>query len=53
MKDGSDARVSIKHRIGIDDNKDYSFVRDFVGKVRDAGCTCFMSIQGGNVKFIP
>ena len=23
MKDGSDVRVSIKHRIGIDDNKDY------------------------------
>ncbi|MEL0215643.1 MAG: tRNA dihydrouridine(20/20a) synthase DusA [Burkholderiaceae bacterium] len=41
MKDGSDARVSIKHRIGIDDNKDYSFVRDFVGKVRDAGCNLF------------
>ena len=41
MKDGSDARVSIKHRIGIDDNKDYSFVRDFGGKVRDAGCNLF------------
>ena len=41
MKDGSDVRVSIKHRIGIDDNKDYEFVRDFVGKVRDAGCTLF------------
>ena len=41
MKDGSDARLSIKHRIGIDDNKDYSFVRDFVGKVRDAGCNLF------------
>ena len=39
MKDGSDARVSIKHRIGIDHNRDYSFVRDFVGKVRDAGIT--------------
>ena len=41
MKDGSDVRVSIKHRIGIDDNKDYSFVRDFVGKVRDSGCNLF------------
>ena len=41
MKDGSDARVSIKHRIGLDDNKDYSFVRDFVGNVRDAGCHLF------------
>ena len=41
MKDASDSRISIKHRIGIDDNKDYSFVRDFVGKVRDAGCTLF------------
>ena len=41
MKDGSDTRVSIKHRIGIDDKRDYSFVRDFVGKVRDAGCNLF------------
>ena len=41
MKDGSDMRVSIKHRIGIDDKRDYSFVRDFVGKVRDAGCNLF------------
>ena len=46
MKDGSDVRVSIKHRIGIDDNKDYEFVRDFVGKFGMQDVTCFMSIQG-------
>ena len=47
----SDARVSIKHRIGLDDNKDYSFVRDFVGNVRMQDVTCFMS-KVRNVKFI-
>ena len=41
MKDGSDVSVSVKHRIGIDDTKDYSFVRDFVGTIRDAGCSLF------------
>ncbi len=41
IKDGASISVSVKHRIGIDDCKDYSFVRDFVGRVHDAGCDIF------------
>src|SRR5881394_1013305 len=33
--------VTVKHRIGIDDVADYSFVRDFVGTVSEAGCATF------------
>src|SRR3954468_12653057 len=34
--------VTVKHRVGIDRVEDYSFVRDFVGTVADAGCRTFM-----------
>jgi tRNA-dihydrouridine synthase A len=34
--------VTVKHRIGIDKNEDYGFVRDFVGTVSEAGCAVFM-----------
>ena len=34
--------VTIKHRIGIDRNEDYGFVRDFVGRTFDAGCRVFI-----------
>ena len=34
--------VTVKHRIGIDQVEDYSFVRDFVGTVADAGCRTFI-----------
>jgi tRNA-dihydrouridine synthase A len=34
--------VTVKHRIGIDKVEDYSFVRDFVGTVADAGCKTFI-----------
>ena len=34
--------VTVKHRIGIDQVEDYSFVRDFVGTVAEAGCTVFI-----------
>jgi tRNA-dihydrouridine synthase A len=34
--------VTVKHRIGIDKNEDYGFVRDFVGTVAGAGCTTFI-----------
>jgi tRNA-dihydrouridine synthase A len=34
--------VTVKHRIGIDALEDYSFVRDFVGAVSEAGCRTFM-----------
>ena len=34
--------VTVKHRVGIDRVEDYSFVRDFVGTVADAGCRTFI-----------
>jgi len=42
MRDAVDIDVSVKHRIGIDDVNSYSFVRDFVGTVADAGCSIFI-----------
>ena len=35
--------VTVKHRIGIDKVDHYSFVRDFVGTVADAGCKTFIA----------
>ena len=34
--------VTVKHRIGIDREESYSFVRDFVGTVAEAGCSVFI-----------
>ncbi|MGA8005573.1 MAG: tRNA dihydrouridine(20/20a) synthase DusA, partial [Burkholderiales bacterium] len=34
--------VTVKHRIGIDKDEDYSFVRHFVSVVADAGCATFI-----------
>ena len=34
--------VTVKHRVGIDKVEDYSFVRDFVGAVAQAGCRTFI-----------
>ena len=42
MRDVVDIDVTVKHRIGIDKIDDYSFVRDFVGTIADAGCTTFI-----------
>jgi len=33
--------VTVKHRIGIDKNESYGFVRDFIGTVAQAGCSTF------------
>jgi tRNA-dihydrouridine synthase A len=35
--------VTVKHRIGLDKGEEYSFVRDFVGTVSQAGCTTFIA----------
>ncbi len=35
--------VTVKHRIGIDKNESYDFVRDFVGTVAEAGCQVFIA----------
>jgi tRNA-dihydrouridine synthase A len=42
MRDAVSIPVTVKHRIGIDQNESYDFVCDFVGKVAEAGCSVFM-----------
>jgi tRNA-dihydrouridine synthase A len=42
MRDAVTLPVTVKHRIGLDDNDGYSFVRDFVGTVAAAGCGVFI-----------
>ena len=42
MVDVVSVPVTVKHRIGIDKLDSYSFVRDFVGTVADAGCKTFI-----------
>ena len=42
MVDVVDVPVTVKHRIGIDKNESYDFVRDFVGTVSEAGCGVFI-----------
>ena len=42
IKDQVSIPVTVKHRVGIDKVEDYSFVRDFVGTVAEAGCKTFI-----------
>ncbi len=42
MRDAVAVPVTVKHRIGLDDEEDFGFVRDFVGAVADAGCDVFI-----------
>jgi tRNA-dihydrouridine synthase A len=42
MRDAVALPVTVKHRIGLDANEDYGFVRDFVGTVAEAGCDVFI-----------
>jgi tRNA-dihydrouridine synthase A len=42
MLDAVSIPVTVKHRIGIDQQERYDFVRDFVGQVSEAGCRVFM-----------
>jgi tRNA-dihydrouridine synthase A len=42
MRDAVSIDVTVKHRIGIDYNEDYGFVRDFIGTIADAGCQTFI-----------
>jgi tRNA-dihydrouridine synthase A len=46
VHDSAKMPVTVKHRIGINKTEDspesYGFVRDFVGKVADAGCQTFI-----------
>ena len=42
MVDVVQVPVTVKHRIGIDKDENYDFVRDFVGTVAQAGCSTFI-----------
>ncbi len=42
MVDAVAIPVTVKHRIGIDQTESYAFVRDFVGRVSEAGCQTFI-----------
>ena len=42
MVDAVQIPVTVKHRIGIDRDERYEFVRDFVGAVSEAGCRVFL-----------
>ncbi|MFL9878534.1 tRNA dihydrouridine(20/20a) synthase DusA [Herbaspirillum rhizosphaerae] len=42
MRDAVSIDVTVKHRIGIDDVESYEFVRDFVGKIAEAGSKTFI-----------
>ena len=51
MRDAVSIDVTVKHRIGIDRNEDYGFVRDFVGTVAAAGCnTCIVHARNAILK---
>ncbi len=42
MQDATSIPVTIKHRIGLDDQQDYAVVRDFVGVIADEGVETFI-----------
>jgi tRNA-dihydrouridine synthase A len=42
MQDAVDIPVTVKHRLGLDYDDSYEFVRDFVGKIYDTGCRVFI-----------
>lgn len=42
MQDAVSVPVTVKHRLGLDATTDYTFVRDFVGYLFDAGCRVFV-----------
>jgi len=42
MREAVAIPVTVKHRIGLDHDDDYGFVRDFVGTVAAAGCDVFV-----------
>jgi len=42
MRDAVSIPVTVKHRIGVDREESYGFVRDFVGVVAQAGCEVFV-----------
>ncbi len=43
MQDAVSVPVTVKHRLGLDYDESYDFVRDFVGQIYDAGCRVFIA----------
>jgi tRNA-dihydrouridine synthase A len=43
MNDAVDLPVTVKHRLGIDDDNSYDIVRDFVGTVAEGGSEVFIA----------
>ncbi|HEX7388350.1 MAG TPA: tRNA dihydrouridine(20/20a) synthase DusA [Castellaniella sp.] len=43
MQDVVDIPVTVKHRLGLDADTSYGFVRDFVGTLYEAGCRVFIA----------
>lgn len=42
MREAVQVPVTVKHRLGLDDEQSYGFVRDFVGIQYEAGCRVFV-----------
>jgi tRNA-dihydrouridine synthase A len=42
MQDAVSIPVTVKHRLGLDWDESYGFVRDFVGTLYDTGCRVFI-----------
>ncbi len=42
MQDAVSVPVTVKHRLGLDNNQSYGFVRDFAGALYDVGCRVFV-----------
>ena len=42
MRDAAALPVTVKHRIGVDRQERYEFVRDFIGTVAEGGCEVFI-----------
>ena len=42
MRDQCDLPVTVKHRIGVDQEESYDFLAEFVGTVAEAGCSTFI-----------
>ncbi len=42
MQDAVSVPVTVKHRLGLDYNESYDFVRDFVGALYEVGCRVFI-----------
>ena len=42
MQDAVSVPVTVKHRLGLDYDESYGFVRDFVGQIHDVGCRVFV-----------